>query len=216
VLANQFILAGLARHRPDDGILSEESADTPERLRKGRVWVIDPLDGTREYTEGRDDFAVHVALVERGMPTAGAIALPAQGLVLRTDRPPTDRQERSVLKIMVSRTRPPTEASGVAKALGAELVQMGSAGAKAAQVLTGAADAYLHSGGQHEWDNCAPAAVAIAAGPSATRLDGAPVVYHLDSPRTPDLLICRPELFEPIQQALRALPPGTTDPSEIE
>jgi 3'(2'), 5'-bisphosphate nucleotidase len=202
-LANQFILAGLAMHRPEDGLLSEESVDTVERLAKERVWIVDPLDGTREYVEGRADWAVHVALTVGGRPTAGAVALPAQGLVLRSDAPPRPAAvPNGPLRLLVSRTRPPALAERVAAALGAELVPMGSAGAKAAAVLLGQGDIYLHAGGQHEWDNCAPAAVALAGGFNATRLDGAALVYNQADTNLPDLLICAPALAERVRASL--------------
>lgn len=204
VAANAFIIAALAEHRPDDGILSEESVDTAARLTKSRVWIVDPLDGTREYSEGRDDWAVHVALAVDGAASVGAVALPGQGKLLRSDAPPPapDRPERP--RILVSRTRPPTEAQGVAAALGAELIPMGSAGAKAMAVLLGQGDIYLHTGGQYEWDNCAPAAVALAAGLDATRLDGSALTYNREDPLLPDLLICPPTLTARVRAALLA------------
>ncbi len=202
-LANQFILAGIAEHRPGDGLLSEESIDTTDRLTLDRVWIVDPLDGTREYMEGRADWAVHVALTVAGRPVAGAVALPAQQVLLRSDDPPRPPERPNApLRLLVSRTRPPEIASSVAGWLGAELVSMGSAGAKAAAVLTGRGDIYLHSGGQHEWDNCAPAAVAIAGGFNATRLDGSPLVYNQADTNLPDLLICSIDLAEKVRGLL--------------
>lgn len=202
-LANQIVLAGLAEHRPDDGILSEESVDTTERLTRERVWIIDPLDGTREYVEGRADWAVHVALAVNGLPAAGAVALPEQGIVLRSDDPPRPREARSPPRLLVSRTRPPAVAAAVAEAIGAEIIHMGSAGAKAAAVLMGQADIYVHAGGQHEWDNCAPAAVALAGGFVASRLDGSPLLYNQADTNLPDLLICHPDLTGLVRRALR-------------
>ncbi len=201
-LTNQFILRALRALRPDDAILSEESVDTAERLSKERVWIVDPLDGTREYRDGRADWAVHIALAIEGRPAAAAVAVPSQGLLLRSDAPPRPAAPSDTLSIVISRTRPPPEAEQVAQALGAELVPLGSAGAKAAAVLTGEADIYLHSGGQHEWDNCAPVGVALAAGFHATRLDGSPLVYNRPETLVPDLLICRPELAERVRAAL--------------
>jgi 3'(2'), 5'-bisphosphate nucleotidase len=156
------------------------------------VWIIDPLDGTREYGEGRSDWAVHVALVEDGRPTAGAVALPALGEVFSTERPLPLPAVGDPLRVIVSRSRPPAEALAVAQALGAELVEMGSAGAKTMAILRGEADVYPHSGGQFEWDSAAPVAVAAAAGLSCTRLDGSPLLYNRPDPYLPDLLICRP------------------------
>lgn len=202
-IANHFILDVLRAERPGDAILSEESIDTTERLTHERVWIIDPLDGTREYCEGRADWAVHVALSVRGRPSVGAVALPAQGRLLRSDAPPAIPEPSSEpIRLLVSRTRPPAEAGRVVDALGAELVPMGSAGAKAMAVLTGLGDVYLHAGGQYEWDNCAPAAVALSAGLNATRLDGAALEYNRPDPRLPDLLICRPALAERVKAAL--------------
>jgi 3'(2'), 5'-bisphosphate nucleotidase len=203
-LTNSFIMGALRALRPGDGLLSEESVDTTERLSKERVWVIDPLDGTQEYSEGRSDWAVHVALAVAGRPAAAAVALPARALLLRSDDPPPLGQAPPKLRILVSRTRPPAEAERVARALGAKLLPLGSAGAKTAAVLMGEGDIYLHAGGQQEWDNCAPAGVALAAGLHAARLDGSPLVYNRAATSVPDLLICRPELAERVRAALFA------------
>jgi 3'(2'), 5'-bisphosphate nucleotidase len=191
--ANALLLAGLAAARPEDAVLSEESQDDPSRLDAGRVWIVDPLDGTREYGEGRSDWAVHVALTEGGVPVAGAVALPGQSLVLRSDQPLALPPHASPLRMLVSRTRPAPEAREVAVRLGAELVPMGSAGAKAMAVVLGQADIYLHSGGQYEWDSCAPVAVALAHGLHCSRLDGTPLVYNRADTYMPDLLICHRE-----------------------
>lgn len=189
-LANRFILDALARERPGDAVLSEEEKDDVARCGHSRVWVIDPLDGTREYGEGRDDWAVHVALAVDGVPTVGAVALPALGEVLASDDPPALAAEASPLRFLVSRTRPPAITTAIAEKLGGTLVAMGSCGAKAMAVLRGEADVYLHTGGQHEWDNCAPAAVALAAGLHVSRVDGSPLIYNCENPWLPDLLIC--------------------------
>lgn len=192
--ANAFIMEALAHARPDDAVLSEEEAADPARLERERVWIVDPLDGTREYGEGRDDWAVHVALALDGRPHVGAVALPGVPLTLCTARaaaPAAPGAGR--LRMVVSRTRPAAEAVAVAERLGAELLPMGSAGAKAMAVVRGQADVYLHSGGQYEWDSCAPAAVALAAGLHVSRIDGSPLVYNRPDPRLPDLLVCRRE-----------------------
>jgi 3'(2'), 5'-bisphosphate nucleotidase len=191
--ANQFLIHALGAQRPDDGLLSEESKDTDARLSKSRVWIIDPVDGTREYSEGRSDWAVHVALAIDGAPVIGAVALPALDLVLRTDQPAIIPPAPAQLRMVVSRTRPAPEAVAVAEALGAELIPMGSAGAKAMAVVRGEADIYLHTGGQYEWDSCAPVAVAAAHGLHVSRVDGSPLVYNQRDVYMPDLLICRKE-----------------------
>ena len=189
--ANQFLVHALRQQRPDDGLLSEESKDTAERLAKERVWIVDPVDGTREYGEARTDWAVHVGLAIDGEPVLGAVALPGLGEVLRSDQPAALPDAPDTLRMVVSRTRPAAEAVAVAEALGAELVPMGSAGAKAMAIIRGEADIYLHSGGQFEWDSCAPAAVAAAYGLHISRIDGSPLVYNQPDTYLPDLLICR-------------------------
>jgi 3'(2'), 5'-bisphosphate nucleotidase len=191
--ANQFLVHALREQRPDDGLLSEEEKDNPARLEKSRVWIVDPVDGTREYGEGRTDWAVHVALAVDGVPVIGAVALPGLDLVLRTDQPGVVPPAPERLRMVVSRTRPAREATEVAEKLGAELVPMGSAGAKAMAIVRGEADIYLHSGGQYEWDSCAPVAVALAYGLHCSRIDGSPLVYNQADVYMPDLLICRKE-----------------------
>ena len=191
--ANQFLCHAIAEQRPDDGLLSEESKDTEERLSKSRVWIVDPVDGTREYGEARTDWAVHVGLAVDGVASVGAVALPGLGVVLRTDAPGTVPPAPQRLRMVVSRTRPAAEATAVAETLGAELVPMGSAGAKAMAIVRGEADIYLHSGGQYEWDSCAPVAVALAHGLHCSRIDGSPLVYNQRNTYLPDLLICRKE-----------------------
>lgn len=188
--ANTWLMDVLRRERPDDAILCEEEKDDSVRLSARRVWVIDPLDGTREYGEGRDDWAVHVGLAIDGVAALGAVALPGVPLILSSEAPPALSEEARPLRMLVSRTRPAGEAVAVAEALGAELVPMGSAGAKAMAVVRGLADIYLHSGGQYEWDNCAPVAVAEAAGLHVSRIDGSSLTYNCRDPYLPDLLIC--------------------------
>jgi len=194
-VANAFILTALREWRPQDPVLSEESPDHKERLASERVWIIDPLDGTREYGEGRPDWAVHVALAVAGEPKVGAVALPALGKLYRSDEaaaPAPVSRERPL--IVVSRTRPPAEVAEIAALLGADLIEMGSAGAKAMAVLAGDADLYYHAGGQHEWDNCAPAAVALGAGLHASRADGSALAYNRADTVVPDIIVGRPEL----------------------
>ncbi len=196
--ANQFLCHALRHLRPDDGLLSEEEKDNPARLGKSRVWIVDPVDGTREYGEERADWAVHVALAVDGIATTGAVALPGLegGLVLRSDQPHPLPAMATRPRFLVSRTRPAHEAEAVAATLGGELVAMGSAGAKAMAVVLGQAEVYLHSGGQYEWDSCAPVAVALAHGLHCSRIDGSPLVYNRADTYMPDLLICRPEWAE--------------------
>jgi 3'(2'), 5'-bisphosphate nucleotidase len=199
-LSHQLLVRRLAELRPDDLVLSEEGIPDPERVQRARVWIVDPLDGTREFGEsGRTDWAVHVALAIDGAAAVGAVALPARGQVFATEpRPDPPPPMQGAVRLVVSRSRPPAIAGAVAEALSAELVDIGSAGAKAMAVVTGDVDVYLHDGGQYEWDNCAPAAVAAAAGLHTSRLDGSPLVYNRPDPWLPDLLICRPELAEAV------------------
>jgi len=190
-LSHEFLATELARLRPDDAVLSEEGRDDPVRLCASRVWIVDPLDGTREFGEpGRTDWAVHVALWERGELTAGTVALPAQDRLLSTARPIAPQPVADPLRLLVSRSRPPEFVQRLAERLGAVLVPLGSAGAKAAAVIAGDADAYVHSGGQYEWDSAAPVAVARSAGLHTSRIDGSPLAYNQPSPSLPDLLIC--------------------------
>lgn len=206
--ANSLLLRELAELRPDDAVLSEESADSPERLSAKRVWIIDPLDGTREYgMPGRDDWAVHVALWEAGAGiTAAAVAQPSLDTVYASDSVRATRRPRPRPRFLVSDSRPPEWAAPVAAALGGELAPMGSAGAKAMAVVRGEADAYLHGGGQWEWDSAAPVGVALAAGLHASRIDGSPLTYNNEHPYLPDLLICRAELAEDLLGAIARVP----------
>lgn len=202
--ANQFLVHALRQQRAEDGLLSEEEKDNPERLDKERVWIVDPVDGTREYGEERTDWAVHVGLTTKGVPSLGAVGLPGLDVVLRSDQPGQIPPAPEKLRMVVSRTRPAKEATGVAEAIGAELVPMGSAGAKAMAILRGEADIYLHSGGQYEWDSCAPAAVALGWGLHASRIDGSPLVYNQQDVYMPDLLICRKEHAEMVLREVQA------------
>ena len=203
--ADDLILARLKAARPDDFILSEETRDDPARCAARRVWVVDPLDGTADYAHGLDDWAVHVGLSIDGYPAAGAVALPVAGVVHASDDslppfPPLPASPRMV----VSRTRCAEVVRNAGAALGATLVAMGSAGAKAMAVVGGRAEIYLHTGGQYQWDNCAPAAVALAAGLHASRIDGTPLTYNCADPLLPDLLICRRELAPDVLAAIAA------------
>jgi 3'(2'), 5'-bisphosphate nucleotidase len=205
VEANAVLVAALRELRPNDGLLSEEEKDSPARLEKKRVWIIDPVDGTRDYGEGRTDWAVHVALAVDGAAETGAVALPGLGLVLRSDAPSALPPSADRPRLVVSRTRPAAEAVAVADAIGGVLVPMGSAGAKAMAVVRGEADIYLHTGGQYEWDSCAPVAVARTHGLHCSRVDGSPLVYNRADTYMPDLLICRPEWAERVLGEIAAL-----------
>ncbi|MGY1641087.1 inositol monophosphatase family protein [Geodermatophilus sp. SYSU D00703] len=204
--AAQVAITGLlADQRPDDVVFSEEAVDDRRRLSADRVWIVDPLDGTREYGEGRPDWAVHVALWADGDLAAAAVALPGVDELLVTapaPAPPGPGDGR--LRIAVSRTRPPAEAGTAAAALDAEVVPMGSAGYKVTAVVRGEVDAYVHAGGMYQWDSAAPVAVALAAGLTAVRLDGSPLRYNGPDPYLPDLLVCRPELTDRLLAAVRA------------
>ena len=192
--ANALLCREIRAARPGDALLSEEEKDNRARCGQSRVWIVDPLDGTREYGEGRDDWAVHVALAVDGIATVGAVGLPGLGITLTSAAPQPLKDANEPLKMLVSRTRPAAEAVYVADRIGAELLPMGSAGAKAMAVVRGEADIYLHTGGQYEWDNCAPVAVAQAAGLHVSRVDGSPIRYNNADTYLPDLLICRKEL----------------------
>jgi len=204
--AHVLLMDLLHEGAPGDAILSEEGRDDQTRLDAKRVWIIDPLDGTREYSEaGRSDWAVHVALTIAGAPVAGAVALPARGLTLATDPPPPGPSAwDGPPRLVVSRSRPPHQALRIRDALGGELLPLGSAGAKAMAVVLGEAEVYAHAGGQYEWDSCAPVAVAAAAGLHVSRLDGSPLVYNRPDPYLPDLLICRQDLAEEVLAAVHA------------
>jgi 3'(2'), 5'-bisphosphate nucleotidase len=203
--AHELLVELLAAHRPDDAVLSEEAADDKRRLGSRRVWIVDPLDGTREFSEPpRDDWAVHVALWENGELTAGAVAQPALGETFDTGHPPVVPARTSARpRIAVSRTRPPAFVETMAVEIDAELVPMGSAGVKVISVVRGVTDAYVHAGGQYEWDNAAPVAVARAAGLFCSRVDGSELRYNQDDVSLPDLVVCRPELSEQILAFVR-------------
>jgi len=211
--AHELLMSLLAEHRPGDAVLSEEGKDDKVRLDSDRVWIVDPLDGTREFSEPpRDDWAVHVALWQAepgrsdgrsdsrsGELVAGAVALPAVGQTFSTARPPVLAPSTSARpRIAVSRSRPPAFTEGLVAALGGETVAMGSAGAKVISVVRDVTDAYVHAGGQYEWDSAAPVAVARAAGLFTSRVDGSPLRYNQDDVYLPDLVVCRPELAEQI------------------
>lgn len=204
--AQAFLAKELLEARPDDAVLSEEGLEDPRRFTSDRVWIIDPLDGTREFGEtGRRDWAVHIALWEHGRLTAGAVSLPALGVTLATNPPPqVPAVERARPVVVTSRSRSSFITAIAAEAITADVIAMGSAGAKAMAVVTGIADVYVHAGGMYQWDSAAPAAVALAAGLHVSRIDGSPVVYNEPDPWLPDFLVCRPPLAEPVLAAIDA------------
>lgn len=208
--SHEFIVSEIARLYPDDGLLSEEGKDDAARLRKRRVWIVDPLDGTREFGElERTDWAVHVALTVDGVPVVAAVALPASGLTLSTATPPVlPRPAARPLRLVASRTRAPQLVAALAERFKAEVLPMGSAGAKTMAVVRGEADIYVHAGGQYEWDSAAPVGVAAAAGLHVSRIDGSPLRYNRPDPWLPDLLVCRPALAEDVLNALSQLISG--------
>ncbi len=203
--AHELLVELLARHRPSDSVLSEEGKDDKRRLEAHRVWIVDPLDGTREFSEPpRDDWAVHVALWEDGDLAAGAVAQPALDETFHTGRPPVVPPRTSARpRIAVSRTRPPAFVQALAAEIDAELVPMGSAGVKVMSVVRDVTDAYVHAGGQYEWDNAAPVAVARAAGLFCSRVDGSELRYNQDDVSLPDLIVCRAELSGQILDFVR-------------
>lgn len=211
-LANTLILDRLRSERPQDSVLSEEAVDDLSRVNADRVWIVDPVDGTHEYSmPGRSDWAVHIALWQRssgssaGHITDAAVALPALGEVFRTDTvaaPPP--RVPGPIRITASANRPPAVLWRIREQLDIHLVHIGSAGAKAMAVVRGDVDAYLHAGGQWEWDSAAPAGVLWAAGMHASRIDGAPLVYNRRDPYLPDLLMCRQELADVLLKAIWA------------
>jgi 3'(2'), 5'-bisphosphate nucleotidase len=202
--AHRLIVDALDELRPGDAVLSEEGRDHPYAMKATRAWIVDPLDGTREFGEGRDDWAVHVALVDDHQPIAGAVALPALGITLSTRPPPPlpDRHDGPP-RLVVSRSRPAPITYEIADEVDGVLIPLGSAGAKAMAVVLGQADIYAHAGGQYEWDSCAPVAVAAAAGLHVSRIDGSPLRYNRPDPWLPDLLICRPELASTVTALVR-------------
>ena len=205
--SHELIVSLLAERYPDDAIVSEESPGGRKLGSAERVWIVDPLDGTREFGElGRTDWAVHVALVDCGHLAAGAVAMPARTEVpFASDSAPSPPPAAArPPRLVVSRTRPAAEAVALAERLGGELVPMGSAGAKVMAVLSGEADLYVHSGGQHTWDSAAPVAVAIAAGVHASRIDGSPLDYGSDETWLPDLLVCRQDLRDRVLAELQS------------
>jgi len=205
IASHRYLLQQLASARPEDIVLSEEGHDDRRRLTSDRVWIVDPLDGTNEYGEqGRPDWAVHVALWERGRLSAGAVSLPAIESVWSTEPAASIAPIQREQPVMVtSRTRVPYLAMAIGRALGCTAIRLGSAGAKAMSVIMGHADIYAHDGGMYQWDSAAPAAVAAAAGLHVSRIDGRPLEYNASDVWLPDFLVCRPELADRVLAAVR-------------
>lgn len=210
--SQEYLNRRLVASYPDDSILSEEATDDLTRLNNDRVWIIDPLDGTREYSEGRDDWAVHVALWQSGQLVVGAVALPGLDELLVNRSEPMGALNRGMrpVRIAVSRTRPPQIVTELANHLDIEFVPMGSAGFKACAVARGEVDAYIHAGGQYEWDSAAPVAVAASRDLHVSRIDGSPLEYNQENPYLPDLLICRKELRAALLGAMAGITLQTT------
>jgi 3'(2'), 5'-bisphosphate nucleotidase len=204
LLAHHFLLDAFTALRPTDAVLSEEGRDSSHRLTHNRVWIIDPLDGTNEYGEGRADWAVHIALWEDDALTAGAVSLPSINTVFATDPPAVvpPKTPDTKPRLVTSRNRAPYAAVLVAEGLNCDAFRLGSAGAKTMSILMGEADIYIHDGGMHQWDSAAPAAVAMAAGLHASRIDGSPLVYNKPDTWLPDFFVCRPEYTTDILHAL--------------
>ncbi|GAB89470.1 3'(2'),5'-bisphosphate nucleotidase CysQ [Gordonia rhizosphera] len=200
-MAQAWISNVLVRHRPHDAVLSEEGADIGDRSSTDRVWIIDPLDGTSEFASGTADWAVHVALTEGGAVTTAAVSLPAVGELFRSDTvdPPVTPLTG---RMAASRYGGSYESAWVSRRLSLNMIGIGSAGAKAMAVVRGDVDAYVHAGGQYEWDNCAPVGVALSAGLHCSRLDGSPIVYNQPQPYMPDFVICRTEIRDDLLTAL--------------
>lgn len=196
-LAQDWIARSLVQHRPNDAMLSEEAEDDLARLDNSRVWIIDPLDGTREYAGGRQDWAVHIALVEDGKIVESAVGMPDLGRVFSSSEVRAVEGSRTN-RLVISQNTTPAIAEFIAEDLGLELVTMGSCGAKAVSVILGDNDAYVHAGGQYEWDNAAPVGIAQAAGLHTSRLDGTELCYNCESPYLPDLVISRPDMADEI------------------
>ena len=198
-----YLSRALRAHRPDDAVLSEEAPDDLARLSAERVWIIDPLDGTREFSEGRNDWAVHVALWERGRLSTGAGALPGLGIVLSNADDAAQWTRPATFRLAVSRSRATPLVTALAEELNAQLVPMGSAGYKVAAVVRGEVDAYVHTGGQYEWDSAAPVAVARAAGLFTSRVDGSPLAYNNENPYLPDLVVSNPLIADEILDRIK-------------
>jgi 3'(2'), 5'-bisphosphate nucleotidase len=217
--ADGFLCGWLAAVRPNDAILSEETTDSRARLTAERVWIVDPIDGSKEYGSGGNEWAVQVALWVRGRLALGALALSGDGPVLAGICGDSDdtlggeatpvrgtTPEPSRPRIIVSKNHTPKWAPDFAERLGGTIVTASGVGYKVARVLLGAADVYVHEGSikLYEWDTAAPEAVARAFGWNVSGLDGGELVYNRVPPTTGDFLVCRPASKTRCLEALRA------------
>ena len=202
--ANAHIVGRLREAFPDDGVVAEESADEAAALRRGgRLWMVDPMDGTREFLTHTDEFAVMIGLVIGDRPILGVVNNPATATVYRgivgdgaervrdgvtTPMRVNPTQDLSRLKLVCSRSHMPDTVRQMMQELGiSELLRSGSVGLKIGLIGTGACDLYLHpSGGTKLWDAAAPEAILAAAGGKLTDFDGTPLTYdpaHLHNDR---------------------------------
>ncbi len=214
-ISEEIIRSMIESERPDDAILSEEQmTEDQRRFYAERVWIIDPLDGSREFgTEANADWAIHVALWNRsqsdtngfheGKIALSVVTIPATGETYTSFwTQKRDYDIETPIRIVVSNTRAPEWLSDLGAYLNVTLLPRGSAGVKAMEVVAGRADAYVHSGGQYEWDSAAPVGVSLAAGLHASRLDGTPLRYNQPDPYLPDLVICKKTLAPLLLEAI--------------
>ena len=215
-VAHDYLMEQFLLHRPDDVVLSEEGDLEVSRLNAKRVWIIDPLDGTAQYSSGGNDFAVHIALWEAGSSapsqiSVASVAVPARNELWSMDEPvQSDQLNPSAIRILVSRSRPPREINKVIEKLEdafpdrgrVEVIPMGSVGAKVAAILADTADVYFNSGGFYEWDLAAPLGIAIHNGLSVSDCRGRQIELNKVDLKVKDILICRPELTSTIVMAL--------------
>ncbi len=203
MVAHEFLMKAFGALRPADAVLSEEGFDNRKRVGAPRVWIVDPLDGTNEYGEGRADWAVHIALWEETALTAAAVSLPSIDTVFSTSPAPVVPPKEGLKpRLVTSRNRAPYAAVLVSEGLDCDAYRLGSAGAKAMSIVMGEADIYVHDGGMHQWDSAAPAGVAMAAGLHASRIDGSPLIYNDADTWLPDFFVCRPEYTDAILHAI--------------
>ena len=216
--AHLFIMDKLSAARPLDAILSEEGKDDAARLELDRVWIVDPLDGTWEYGQGRKAFGVHIALwnAKAGKLSAGTVDLPDQGITRSVlDMVEIVTPKDSVIRVVASRSRPPATLKEIVTRLGdllteaeithsqVKIVDVGSVGAKVNEILCGRADVYLHNTGFYEWDVAAPYIVAEHYGLIASHMDGAPITFNHMPPYVTDLVVSRADLYPHVLRAIK-------------